>query len=49
MVNVLKWTDRAIEEYDKLVDYLYAEWGDRNSSKSCKGNSSNNNTDTKFT
>ena len=28
MVSVLKWTDRAIAEYDKLVDYLYAEWSD---------------------
>jgi plasmid stabilization system protein ParE len=28
MVNVLKWTDRAIVEYDKLLDYLHGEWGD---------------------
>jgi plasmid stabilization system protein ParE len=28
MPNVLKWTDRAIDEYDKLVDYLYSEWGE---------------------
>jgi len=28
MANVLKWTDRAIEEYDKLVDYLYEEWSE---------------------
>jgi plasmid stabilization system protein ParE len=28
MGNVLKWTDRAIEEYDKLVEYLYEEWGE---------------------
>ncbi|HAL81491.1 MAG TPA: hypothetical protein DCO83_04025 [Mucilaginibacter sp.] len=28
MVNVLKWTDRAIEEYDKLLDYLYEEWSE---------------------
>jgi plasmid stabilization system protein ParE len=28
MVNTLQWTDRAIEEYDKLVDYLYEEWGE---------------------
>jgi plasmid stabilization system protein ParE len=28
MANVLKWTDRAIEEYDKLLTYLYSEWGE---------------------
>ena len=28
MANVLKWTDRAIEEYDKLLEYLYGEWGE---------------------
>jgi len=28
MANVLKWTDRAIEEYDKLLEYLYSEWGE---------------------
>jgi plasmid stabilization system protein ParE len=28
MANVLKWTDRALEEYDRLVDYLYGEWGE---------------------
>jgi len=28
MTNVLKWTDRAIAEYDKLLDYLYGEWGE---------------------
>ncbi|MBS1528819.1 MAG: type II toxin-antitoxin system RelE/ParE family toxin [Bacteroidetes bacterium] len=28
MANVLKWTDRALEEYDKLLAYLYSEWGE---------------------
>jgi plasmid stabilization system protein ParE len=28
MANVLKWTDRALEEYDKLLIYLYSEWGE---------------------
>jgi plasmid stabilization system protein ParE len=28
MANVLKWTDRAIEEYAKLLDYLYEEWSE---------------------
>lgn len=28
MLNGLKWADRALEEYDKLLDYLYGEWGE---------------------
>ncbi|HJP63757.1 MAG TPA: type II toxin-antitoxin system RelE/ParE family toxin [Mucilaginibacter sp.] len=28
MANVLKWTDRALEEYDGLLAYLYSEWGE---------------------
>ena len=28
MANSLKWTDRALEEYDKLLAYLYNEWGE---------------------
>lgn len=28
MANVIKWTDRATEEYDNLVRYLYGEWGE---------------------
>jgi plasmid stabilization system protein ParE len=28
MANSLKWTDRAIEEYDRFVDYLYEEWSE---------------------
>ena len=28
MANILKWTDRAIDEYGKLANYLYNEWGD---------------------
>ncbi len=27
MANVLRWTDRAEEEYNKLIDYLNGEWG----------------------
>ncbi|MEO6851111.1 MAG: type II toxin-antitoxin system RelE/ParE family toxin [Mucilaginibacter sp.] len=28
MANVLKWTDRAIEDYAKLLDYLFEEWSE---------------------
>jgi len=28
MADALKWTDRAIEEYDKLLVYLYSKWGE---------------------
>jgi plasmid stabilization system protein ParE len=28
MVSDLKWTDRALEDYDKLLEYLYDEWGE---------------------
>jgi plasmid stabilization system protein ParE len=28
MTNILRWTDRALEEYDRLVGYLYEEWGE---------------------
>ncbi|HEY4327298.1 MAG TPA: type II toxin-antitoxin system RelE/ParE family toxin [Mucilaginibacter sp.] len=28
MVNLLIWSDRAREEYSKLQEYLYAEWGE---------------------
>ena len=28
MADILQWTTRALNEYDKLVDYLYAEWGE---------------------
>ena len=28
MVNILEWTDRATEEYNQLVIYLYSEWGE---------------------
>jgi len=28
MTKFLIWSDRALEEYDKLQDYLYEEWGD---------------------
>ena len=27
MADVLQWTDRAKKEYDKLLEYLYEEWG----------------------
>ncbi len=27
MANVLLWTQRAITEYDYLIDYLFNEWG----------------------
>jgi plasmid stabilization system protein ParE len=28
MASDLKWTDRALEDYDKLLEYLYDEWGE---------------------
>ena len=28
MANRLIWSDRALEEYDKLQEYLYEEWGE---------------------
>jgi len=28
MDNFLIWSDRALDEYNKLQNYLYAEWGD---------------------
>ncbi len=28
MANTLIWSDRALEEYDKLQEYLYEEWGE---------------------
>jgi plasmid stabilization system protein ParE len=28
MAKVLQWTTRALNEYDKLIDYLYKEWGE---------------------
>lgn len=28
MANDIKWTDRALSEYDELVEYLYGEWGE---------------------
>ena len=27
MTKPLKWTDKALEEYDALLDYLYENWG----------------------
>jgi len=27
MAKLLIWSDRALAEYDKLQEYLYAEWG----------------------
>jgi plasmid stabilization system protein ParE len=28
MANDVKWTDRALAEYDRLVEYLYGECGE---------------------
>jgi plasmid stabilization system protein ParE len=28
MPNSLFWTDRALAEYEKLIDYLLEEWGE---------------------
>jgi len=28
MANALIWSDKAVEEYDRLQQYLYEEWGD---------------------
>jgi plasmid stabilization system protein ParE len=28
MANEVKWTNRALYEYDKLVSYLFNEWGE---------------------
>jgi plasmid stabilization system protein ParE len=28
MNNILKWTDRAMAEYEKLLEYLYEEWSE---------------------
>lgn len=28
MANALIWSDKAVEEYDRLQQYLYEEWGE---------------------
>lgn len=28
MARVIKWSKNADKKYDKIVDYLYTEWGE---------------------
>jgi len=48
MADFLIWSDRALEEYEQLLEYLYGGMGNRDNTKSNKRNSPNSNEDSEI-